>query len=79
MDTEKLRKIIMNRTNEAIGRTGKTIYQVAIDAEMEPRVLYNYTTSRRKGSVPSTRTLIKLADALDVSLDWLCGRTDDES
>ena len=25
---------------------------------------------------PPLKTLIKIADALDVSLDWLCGRTD---
>lgn len=25
---------------------------------------------------PSVDTLVDLADALDVSLDWLCGRTD---
>ena len=30
----------------------------------------------REKCEPTMKTLIKLADALNVSLDWLCGRTD---
>lgn len=74
MEYKELRKIIITRINEAVGRSGKSIAQIARDAEIEPTMIYNYTTITRKGCIPSALTLVNLADALDVSVDWLCGR-----
>ena len=51
MEYNELRKTIITRINEAIGRSGKSITQIARDAEIEPTMIYNYTTVKRKGCI----------------------------
>lgn len=71
VERKKLKRIVTNRLNEIIGKTGKPISQIACDAGIEPRTLYKHVN--QKGCLPSAETLVKLSIALNVSIDWLCG------
>lgn len=48
--------------------------QLAIDLQMSELAIQHYESQRRK---PAFDALVALADYFDVSLDYLCGRSDD--
>ena len=60
-----LRKLLLDR--------GITQKQLAIDMNIPSSTLGNYIQDSRE---PDFKTLKQLADYFDVSLDYLCGRTD---
>ena len=49
--------------------------KLALDLNMNQNTISRYETGEREADY---KTLVKLADYFDVSLDYLLGRTDDE-
>ena len=64
---------IKDRLAILMERRGETQREIARETGVTLSVLN--TTIHGKG-VPSTGSLIRIADYYGVSLDWLCGRTD---
>ena len=62
------------RLREARTRKGLMQKEVAEHLEMTPRAYQYYEAGRRR---PDYETLVAIADHLDVSLDYLLGRTDE--
>ena len=62
-----------NRFKETRIKRGLTQKQLADSLEISNIAIQNYESQRRK---PSYDILIALADCLDVSIDYLVGRTD---
>lgn len=61
------------RLKELRKEKGLTQKQLAEQTEMSERGIQNYELGERK---PAFDVLIALADYFDVSLDYLCGRSD---
>lgn len=55
---------------------GLTLAELGKRVSLTASTLKNYETDRRK---PTPETLVRLADALDTSVDYLLGRTDEPS
>lgn len=62
------------RLNETRKKAGITAQQMADCLEIELRSYRNYESGDRE---PSLRMLVKIADRLGVSTDYLLGRTDE--
>lgn len=71
MDSRK--KLFGQRLAQLRERRGLSQRQLAALVGIRGPSLAEYETQATWPSVP---TLIALADVLDVSLDWLCGRVD---
>ncbi len=54
-------------------KRGKTCMDVAFDTGLNQNVIYYWENAGRS---PNLKTLVKVADYLDVSIDYLAGRTD---
>ena len=70
---EKPKSIFARRLKQARTKKGCTQQQLADILKKKTMSVSQYETSRNE---PVLSTLVKIADYLDVSLDWLCGRTD---
>lgn len=68
-ETKDLAGTISARLREARGAVSQA--RLARRAGLNPSTPSHYETGV---NTPQLENLIKLADALDVSLDWLCGR-----
>lgn len=66
--------ILNKRLRQARKRSGLSQSELAVRVKVQPAVISHFETGKRS---PSLFTLRLLADALDVSLDYLFGRTDD--
>ena len=62
---------MIERILALIAEKNISAYKVAKDLNFSHSL---FTSWRSKGSVPDTSTLIKIADYLDVSVDYLLGR-----
>lgn len=67
------RPIFSQRLRKARLKAELTQDQLADGLGMAMMTVSQYETSKRE---PNVSTLIKIADYLDISLDWLCGRTE---
>ena len=61
------------RLNQLRKRKGYTALQMATILSVGLRTYRHYESEH---SAPSFNTLVKIADTLDVSIDWLLGRDD---
>ncbi|MYY64134.1 helix-turn-helix transcriptional regulator [Lactobacillus salivarius] len=61
-----------DKIQKELNRQGMSIYKLAKITDIKDTTLHNY----KKGSEPSFKNMCKIADALDVSLDYF--RKDDE-
>lgn len=61
------------RFNQILGEREITAYRLAKDAGLNERIVGHWKAGER---YPSYENLLKLAEHLDVSLDYLAGRTD---
>jgi len=70
----KLRKSVFAERLKAVRKKrGKTCMDVALDTGLNQNVIYYWENAGRS---PNLKTLVKVADYLDVSIDYLAGRTD---
>lgn len=67
------RAIFAQRLGEARKKYGWTQEQIAKKLQLTRAGYVSYEIARNE---PSIKTLIGLAEILNVSLDWLCGRTE---
>ena len=65
--------VFRERLKQAIAESGMTTEQVSIDCEIPLCSMRNYT-GIKTFSAPRLDILIGIADFLNVSIDWLCGR-----
>lgn len=72
MDNKQLRKCFAGRLMYALGIRDKTTTGFAKMVNLDPKSLYNYYS----GTFPKLQTFYNLCEALNVSADWLLGRTD---
>jgi len=72
---EKMREILAKRLKECRKEKGYTQMQVAIYSDITERAYQNYELMMRE---PKIEILVRIADFFDVSLDYLCGRTDEK-
>ena len=70
---EKPKSIFEMRLKQARVSAGLTQEKIAKRLLVAPQNYAAYEQGRRE---PKATSLLKIADALNVSLDWLCGRTD---
>jgi len=68
---------LMHRLRALRDERGLTQQELGEKAGMSPVMISHFETGRRTS--PSIENLVKLADALDVSVDYLLGRSDDQS
>lgn len=68
-------RVFGTRLKAARKKSGKTQKEMA---ELFGLTERGYRSWEGGGSEPSIENLVALADFLDVSLDWLCGRIDGE-
>ena len=73
MDAAQLQETVVRNLRVAIRRSGKSVSQIARESGVCDRTIYEYTGRKQAQTVPSTPTLVDLAIALGVSMDWLCG------
>ena len=66
-------KILSERLVQCRKEAGLTQAQIAIYADITEKAYQNYEAMRRE---PKLEILIRVADTLGVSLDYLTGRTD---
>lgn len=59
--------------SEIIQEKGMSLYKIAKETDIPKTILYDWASGKRE---PVSDYIIKLADYLDVSLDYLFGRTD---
>lgn len=67
-----MRDILAKRLKECRKEKGLTQMQVAIYSDITERAYQNYELNRRE---PKIEILVRIADLFEVSLDYLCGRT----
>lgn len=65
-----------NRMSDARRRLGLTQKQIAEKASIQPS---SYSAYENNKKVPPVDIAIRIADALGVSLDWLCGKDEKSS
>ena len=70
---EKMREILAKRLRECRKERKFTQMQVSIYCDITERAYQNYELMYRE---PKIEILVRIADLYDVSLDYLCGRTD---
>lgn len=58
---------------DLLQKRGITAYKLSIDTQIPQSLISNWKSGVK---TPSSENLIKLADYLDVSVDYLLGRTD---
>ncbi|WP_346329826.1 helix-turn-helix transcriptional regulator [Ligilactobacillus salivarius] len=58
--------MLWNKIQKELNRQGMSIYKLAKITGIKDTTLHNY----KKGSEPSFKNMYKIADALDVSLDY---------
>lgn len=63
--------IIADRLRAARFGRGLTQEELAGKSGVSENSIYGYEVGK---AIPGAKNLIALADALEVSLDWLCGR-----
>ena len=66
-------KILSERLVQCRKEAGLTQAQIAIYADITEKAYQNYEAMRRE---PRLESLVRVADTLGVSLDYLTGRTD---
>jgi transcriptional regulator with XRE-family HTH domain len=66
-------KILSERLVQCRKEAGLTQAQIAIYADITEKAYQNYEAMRRE---PRLEILVRVADTLGVSLDYLTGRTD---
>lgn len=69
-----LTKLVANRIENAVLRTGGQIQDVLAEAGIDPS---QWSRLRRAHYLPGAETLLGIADATGVSVDYLLGRVDD--
>ena len=69
---KKMRKDFSLRFMIAADRVDKSINRIAIRMKKNPKTMYDYCY----GQVPKLFTFFEICEYLDVSADWLLGRTD---
>ena len=74
---KQTRDIVLKRLRLAINRSGRSVEEIAQEAGIPSRSLYTYTGTMRAQTCPAVVTLVRLAQVLGVSLDWLCGLEDE--
>ena len=70
-----MRDILSKRLKECRKEKGLTQMQVAIYSDITERAYQNYELNRRE---PKVEILVRIADLFEVSLDYLCGRTNEK-
>lgn len=70
-----MRAILSKRLKECRKEKGLTQMQVAIYSDITERAYQNYELNRRE---PKVEILVRIADLFEVSLDYLCGRTNEK-
>ena len=68
-------KILSERLRQRRKDAGLTQAQVAIYADITEKAYQNYEALRRE---PKLEILVRIADTLDVSLDYLVGRSEEK-
>ena len=68
-----MREILAERLKQCRKDKGLTQWQVAIYSDITENTYQNYESMRRE---PKLEILLRIAVCLDVSLDYLVGRTD---
>ena len=77
-NNDHLRATICRRLKSAICNDGRTIADIARAGGVSQYTLYDYTNGKPPRRTPSVAVLVKVARALGVSLDWLCGLDPEE-
>lgn len=72
---EEMREILAKRLKECRKAKGYTQMQAAIYSDITERAYQNYELMTRE---PKIEILVRIADVYGVSLDYLCGRTDEK-
>ncbi len=70
-----MREVLANRLRELRKEKGLTQNQVAIYCDITEKTYQNYELMTRE---PKLEILVKIADLLDVSIDYLVGRTNEK-
>ena len=68
-------KILSERLRQCRRDAGLTQAQLAIYADITEKAYQNHEALRRE---PKLEILVRIADTLDVSLDYLVGRSDEK-
>jgi len=71
-----MKVICHERLRKAREKSGLSQSELAIRVKVQPPVISHFETGKRS---PSLISLRRMADALDVSVDYLLGRTSDPS
>lgn len=69
-----MKEVFSQRFSQLRDSTGATYAEISKEIGISVRALKYYVSNERE---PSMSALIALADYFDVSLDYLCGRSDD--
>ena len=72
---EEMREILAKRLRECRKAMGYTQMQVSIYCDITEKAYQNYELMTRE---PKIEILVRIADLYKVSLDYLCGRTDEK-
>lgn len=72
---ENMRQILAQRLRECRKSMGYTQMQVSIYCDITEKAYQNYELMTRE---PKIEILVRIADLYKVSLDYLCGRTDEK-
>ncbi len=70
-----MREILAKRLKQCRKENGYTQMQVSIYCDITERAYQNYELMYRE---PKIEILVRIADLYKVSLDYLCGRTDEK-
>lgn len=70
-----MREVLANRLRELRKERGLTQNQVAIYCDITEKTYQNYELMTRE---PKLEILVKIADLLDVSIDYLVGRKNEK-
>ena len=76
MTTKMLRDIFSERLSDIMSDRGLTAKALADLSGLSKYTIDNYRSLSGHSELPNGTTLYLLADALDVSIDYLLGRTD---
>ena len=68
-----MENIFANRLNSVLWKRGMTQKELAKKAGVTTSAISHYVNAVQ---YPHSTVLLLIADALDVSMDYLCGRTD---
>lgn len=64
---------IANKIKQLCKSKGKTIYKMLLDCDISKSFMYDM---EKRNKSPSCDKIIRIADYLDCSVDYLLGRTD---